>query len=129
MVAVYECYSRTIAKGIKLHEHHLEEHARHNFNKAIIGNGIREFSPELSLYSVEVIIIESAICSKMIAYKNSHDLTFGEFAFTVSITFIFNGMRRKEKVVFKFGIQIFVEFIYNTEYFSNFVFGKISLAL
>ena len=33
-------------------------------------------------------------------------------------------MSRQKKVAFELGIQIFVKFVYNTEYFSNFVFGN-----
>ena len=60
----------------------------------------------------------------MIAHKNSHNFAFRKTTFTISITFSFTVMGRQKKVIFEFRIQISVKFIYNTEYFSNFVFGN-----
>ena len=122
---VDKCYSRTFAKGIKLHKHHHpEENTWHEFHETIVGYSIGKLLLELSANAVEVILLEVTVCTEMIAYKNCHNLAFRKTTFTVSITFSFTVMGRQKKVVFEFGIQIFVKFVYNTEYFSNFVFGN-----
>lgn len=122
---VDKCYSRTFAKGIKLHKHHHpEENTWHELHETIVGYSIGKLLLELSPDAVEMVLLEVTVCTEMIAYKNCHNLAFRKTTFTVSITFSFTVMGRQKKVVFEFGIQIFVKFGYNTEYFSNFVFGN-----
>ena len=122
---VDKCYSRTFAKGIKLHKHHHpEENTWHELHETIVGYSIGKLLLELSPDAVEIVLLEVTVCTEMIAYKNCHNLAFRKTTFTVSITFSFTVMGRQKKVVFEFGIQIFVKFVYNTEYFSNFVFGN-----
>ena len=58
--AVNEADSRESAEGIDLHEsHQMEEHAGH----------------ELSVDTVEIILLEVSVCAEMIAQKNGHYLT------------------------------------------------------
>lgn len=70
--------ARAFAEGIEFHEHHhLEENAGHEFHKAIIGNGIRKFPPELSTDTAEVVLLEVSVSTEMVAYQDCHNLTLG----------------------------------------------------
>ena len=73
---------------MEFHEqHHLEEHAGHEFYKTVIGDGSREFMPELDTDIVLIILLEITICTEMMAYKDCHDLTFRKSSLTISATF------------------------------------------
>ena len=92
---VDKCYSRTFAKGIKLHKHHhTEENTWHELHETIVGYSIGELLLELSANAVEVVLLEVTVCTEMIAYKNCHNLAFRKTTFTVSITFSFAVMCR-----------------------------------
>ena len=92
---VDKCYSRTFAKGIKLHKHHHpEENTWHELHETIVGYSIGELLLELSANAVEVVLLEVTVCTEMIAYKNCHNLAFRKTTFTVSITFSFAVMCR-----------------------------------
>ena len=74
--AVNEADSRASAEGIDLHEsHQMEEHAGHEFHEAVVGNGIGKLLPELSVDTVEIVLLEVSVCAEMIAQKNGHYLT------------------------------------------------------
>ena len=78
----------TFAEGMELHEqHHLKEHTGHEFYKTIIGDGSREFMPELDTDTVLIILLEITICTEVIAYKNCHDFAFGKPSPTIPATF------------------------------------------
>ena len=52
---------------MEFHEqHHLEEHAGHEFYKTIIGDGSREFMPEPDTDIVLIILLEITTCTEMI---------------------------------------------------------------
>ena len=73
---------------MELHEqHHLEEHTGHESHKTIIGDGSREFIPELDTDTVLIILLEITICTEMIAYKDCHDFAFGKPSPTIPATF------------------------------------------
>ena len=90
---VDKCYSRTFAKGIKLHKHHHpEENTWHELHETIVGYSIGKLLLELSPDAVEIVLLEVTVCTEMIAYKNCHNLAFRKTTFTVSITFSFTVM-------------------------------------
>ena len=86
--AVNDRYACTLAEGMEFHEqHHLEEHTGHEFHKAVIGEGSREFMPELPTDTVLIILLEITICIKMIAHKDCHDFTLRKPSLTIPTTF------------------------------------------
>ena len=92
---VDKCYSRTFAKGIKLHKHHHpEENTWHEFHETIVGYSIGKLLLELSANAVEVILLKVTVCTEMIAHKNSHNFAFRKTTFTISITFSFTVISR-----------------------------------
>jgi len=44
--------------------------------------------------TIQIILLEIAICAEMIAYPNGHNLTFREPALAVSVAFAVTVMRR-----------------------------------
>lgn len=61
---------------MKLHEeHHVEEHAGHEFNKAVIRNGIWETAGEIPAYIKEVVVFEISERAEVITDKYRHYLT------------------------------------------------------
>ena len=86
--AVNERYACTPAEGMELHEqHHLEEHTGHEFHKTVIGERSREFMPEPPTDTVLIILLETTICTEMIAYKDCHDFTLRKPPLTIPTTF------------------------------------------
>lgn len=68
---------RAFAEGVEFHEHHhLDENTGHEFHETIVGDGIRKLPLELSTNAVEVVLLEVSVCAEMIAYQDSHNLTF-----------------------------------------------------
>lgn len=54
---VYKAYSAAFPKSLELHEkHHVQEHARHEFNETIVRHGIRKVTGEV-LPDIEKIIV------------------------------------------------------------------------
>lgn len=93
--AVNKRYTRTLAEGIELHEHHhLKGHSWHEFNEAVIGNRVGEILTHHPFDPIQIILLEIAICAEMIAYQNGHNLTFREPALAVSVAFTVTVMGR-----------------------------------
>ena len=59
----------------------------HEFNKAVIGNRVGKILTHHPFDPIQIILLEIAICAKMIVYQNGHNLTFREPALAVSVAF------------------------------------------
>lgn len=56
---VHKTDAAAFAKALKLHEkHHVEEHAGHEFDKAVVRNGIRKTTGQVLTYIKEVVMLE-----------------------------------------------------------------------
>lgn len=81
---IYESNAGTPSERIYAHEQHqFIEYARHKLNKAIVGNGMWEITSKLTPYAVEVVFLEIAVSTEMVAYKYGHYLAFRHAALTV----------------------------------------------
>ena len=57
--AVNECYPRTLAESIELHEeHHFAEYTRHELYKTIIGYRMGEFFVEAAADTILIILLK-----------------------------------------------------------------------
>lgn len=54
---VHKAYSAAFSKGLEFHEkHHVQKHARHEFNEAVVRHGIRKVTGEV-LPDIEKIVV------------------------------------------------------------------------
>ena len=66
----------TLAKALKLHEeHHVEEHAGHEFNEAVIRNGIWKIIGQMPTYIKEVVMFKIGERTKVVTDNYRHYLT------------------------------------------------------
>lgn len=65
----------------------MKKHARHEFNKAIVGDRIRKIARNMLLNIQEIVVLEIGERTKMIAYDNRHNLTLGKLSFAISVSF------------------------------------------
>lgn len=73
---IHEADAAALAKALKLHEeHHGEEHAGHEFNEAVIRNGIREIAGQVLTYIKEVVVLEIGERAEVITDKYCHYFT------------------------------------------------------
>lgn len=123
--AVRESYPRAFTEGAELHEHHhLEEYMRHKLHETVVGNRVGKLTLELSADTVQVVLLEIAVHAEVVAYENGHYLTFGKPPFAVPVAFPAAVLGGQAQVFGRFGVQILVKIVYNTENFRNYVFGN-----
>lgn len=73
---IHEADAVALAKAAELHkEHHVEEHAGHEFNEAVIRNGIRKIIGQMLTYIKEVVVFEIGERTEMVTDKYRHYLT------------------------------------------------------
>ena len=85
---VHESDAGTPSERIQAHEQHkFIEYAWHELHKAIVGNGMREITSQLAMDTVEIIFLEGAVSTEMIAYKYGHYLAFRHAPLTVSVPY------------------------------------------
>lgn len=82
---VYESNAGTPSERIYTHEQHqFIEYAWHKLNKAIVGNRMRKITFQLPPDTVEIVFLEIAVSTEMVAYKYCHYLAFRHASLTVS---------------------------------------------
>jgi len=107
---------------MELHEeHHLEKHAKHEFNEAVVGNGVGKLLLELSTYAAEVVLLEVSLSAEMIAYRYGHNLTLGKPSLVVPVSLPAAVTAGKIRIFTQLGIQILVNLVNNTENFRSIV--------
>lgn len=73
---IHKTDAAAFAKALNLHEeHHVEKHAGHEFNKAVVRNGIGKIVGQVLTYIKEVIVLEIGKRAEVITDKNRHYLT------------------------------------------------------
>ncbi len=73
---VHKTDAAAFAKALKLHEeHHVEEHAGHEFDKAVVRNGIRKTTGQVLTYIKEVVMLEIGERAEVVTDKYCHYLT------------------------------------------------------
>lgn len=73
---VHETDAAALAKALNLHEeHHVEEHAWHEFNEAVIRNGIWKIIGQMLTYIKEVVMFEIGERTEVVTNKYRHYLT------------------------------------------------------
>jgi hypothetical protein len=83
--AVYKADSRTPTKGIDSHKsHHLEEYAGQKLHETIVGHGGGKITAQTLPDKEQIIMLEIMERSKMIAQKNSPNLTLGHASLTMT---------------------------------------------
>ncbi len=56
---IHKTDAAALAEALNLHEeHHVEEHAGHEFDKTVIRNGIREIAGQVLTYIKKVVVLE-----------------------------------------------------------------------
>lgn len=92
---VNETDSAALAKALNLHkEHHVEEHARHEFHKAVIRHGVRETAGQMLLYIKEVVVFEIGERAEMVANEDCHYLTLAQLPLTVAVPVLFSTQKK-----------------------------------
>ena len=83
--AVYKADSRTPTKGIDSHKsHHLEEYAGQKLHETIVGHGGGKITAQTLPDKEQIIMLEIMERPKMIAQKNSPNLTLGHTSLTMT---------------------------------------------
>lgn len=84
--AVDERYSAATPEGAKAHENeHLHEHARHQLDEPVVGQGIGKTVCNVLPYEKQVIVLEVAECAEMEIYEYGHYLAFRHTAWTLAV--------------------------------------------
>ena len=82
---VYESNAGIPSERIYAYEQHqFIEYAWHKLNKAIVGNRMRKITFQLPPDTVEIVFLEIAVSTEMVAYKYCHYLAFRHASLTVS---------------------------------------------
>lgn len=85
---VHESDAGTSSERIQAHEQHkFIEYAWHELYKAIVGNGMREITSQLTPDAVEVIFLEGAVSAEMVAYEYGHYLACRHAPLTVPVPY------------------------------------------
>ena len=72
---IHEADAAALAKAMEFHEeHHVEEHAGHEFNEAVIRNGIGETAGQVLTYIKEVVVLEIGEQTEVVTDKYRHYL-------------------------------------------------------
>lgn len=94
--AVHKRDAGTFSESVQFHEkHHQKEYPRHQFNKAVVGNRIRKIALQAPLDTIEIVVLERAVRSEMVAHQNGHYLAFGHPARTVPMSYAALSNRRQ----------------------------------
>ena len=95
--AVHEGYPCALPEGVQFHEQqHVDEYLRHELHKAVVGDRIGELTSKEAFDAVQIILLEVAVGTEMIADEDGHYLAPGELAFAVPVPFaitLFTGQR------------------------------------
>lgn len=84
---IHEADAAAPAEALNLHEeHHMEEHAGHEFNEAVIRDGIRKITGQMLTYVKEVVMLEIGERTEVVTDKYRHYLTMAQLSFTVAVT-------------------------------------------
>lgn len=84
--AVNERYATATPEGAKPHENeHLNEHARHELDEPVVGQGIGKTVCNVLPYEEQVIVLEVAECAEMEIYEYGHYLAFRHTAWALAV--------------------------------------------